>query len=230
MDEAEFDQHALGYVEQHRANIALTGEEPSFFAEYKIRLLADWLLPPGAERIVDFGSGIGNSIPHFRRYFKDANITCADISQKSLDVASRRFPGPEKTLKITKAGIPAPDRSFDAAFSACVFHHIPPSEHAFWLKELHRIVRPGGLIAIFEHNPLNPLTQRAVRTCPFDENAILIPAKNLAAACETAGLDVAKTRYHIFFPRFAAGLRGLEPLLDWLPIGAQYSVLSRRSL
>lgn len=226
MDEAEFDRYALTYAEQHRKNIALTGEEPEFFAEYKIRLFADWLKPTPS-RLLDFGSGIGNSIPHFRKYFDRTQIACADISQKSLDVSSRRFPGSEEILKISNAGIPAPDGSFDAAFSACVFHHIPPSEHLFWLKELNRVVRPGGAIVIFEHNPLNPLTQRAVSTCPFDENAILIRAGKLEAVCEASGLDVAKTRYHVFFPKFVAGLRGLEPLLAWAPIGAQYSVFSR---
>ena len=82
MDEAEFDKYALAYEDQHRANIAITGEEPSYFAKYKIRLFSEWATPkPG--RIVDFGSGIGNSIPHFRNYFAGSALTCADISQKS---------------------------------------------------------------------------------------------------------------------------------------------------
>jgi SAM-dependent methyltransferase len=227
MDEAEFDRYALTYEEQHRKNIEVTGEDPAFFAEYKIRLFSEWTgLTSG--KIIDFGSGIGNSIPHFRTYFDRFAVTCSDISQKSLDYSSRMYPGPETPLKITPAGIPAPDKSFDAAFSACVFHHIPHSEHVFWLKELHRVVRPGGMIAIFEHNPLNPLTQRAVSTCPFDENAHLVPAGQLESEYRSAGWEVLKRRYHIFFPKFAASLRGLEPYMAWMPAGAQYSVLGRR--
>jgi hypothetical protein len=41
MDEAEFDKYALAYEDQHRANIAITGEEPSYFAEYKVRLFSE---------------------------------------------------------------------------------------------------------------------------------------------------------------------------------------------
>src|SRR5208337_4095878 len=206
MDEAEFDRYALTYAEQHRKNIEISGERPDFFSEYKVRLFAEWTrLATG--RILDFGSGIGASIPHFRRYFGGAQLACSDLSQVSLDMASHRFPGPETMLKVTADGIPVPDRTFDAAFSACVFHHISPTEHTFWLKELHRVIRPGGAIAIFEHNSLNPLAQRAVRTCPFDANAILITSGRLEARCREAGWEVLRRRYHLFFPRFAAGLR-----------------------
>ncbi|HEV3044900.1 MAG TPA: class I SAM-dependent methyltransferase [Roseiarcus sp.] len=232
MEEAEFDRHALAYEEQHRRNIALSGEDPSYFAEYKIRLFSEWAASSLGQalqgKVLDFGAGIGNSIPYFRKYFGESELTCSDISQKSLDFASKRFPGPEHMLKINQDGIPAPDASFDAVFSACVLHHIPHSEHEFWLKELRRVVRPGGAIAIFEHNPFNPLTRRAVSTCPFDENARLLRAGQLAASYRAAGWQVLRTRYHIFFPRFAAGLRNLESLMHWMPVGAQYSVSGRR--
>jgi ubiquinone/menaquinone biosynthesis C-methylase UbiE len=227
MDEAEFDKHALAYEDQLRENIAITGEDPTFFAEYKIKLFSKWAQSK-PRSVMDFGSGIGNSIPYFRKHFAESEITCADVSQKSLAYASRRFPGRERSLIITQEGIPAADQSFDAAFSACVFHHIPHEEHGFWLKELIRVVRPGGTIAIFEHNPFNPLTVYAVSTCPFDQNARLVRAHSLQARCRKAGWQVLRTSYHVFFPRFAAALRVVEPLIGWMPLGAQYSVLAKR--
>jgi hypothetical protein len=78
-------------------------------------------------------------------------------------------------------------RDVSRAFSACVFHHIPHGEHWGWLRELYRVVRPGGLLSVFEHNPLNPLTLHAVNTCPFDLNARLIQAGQLARQCRAAG-------------------------------------------
>lgn len=227
MDEAEFDSYAVAYEEQHRSNIALTGEDPSYFSEYKIKLFSD-LVSKNMYNIIDFGAGIGNSIPYFRKYLATVVVTCSDISQKSLDYASRRYPGPEQKLKICREGIPAADAFYDAVFSACVFHHIPHSEHEFWLRELLRVVRPGGTITIFEHNPFNPLTRRAVKTCPFDEKAVLVRPRQLEAAFRRAGWQPLKTRYHIFFPRFAAVLRRFEPSMAWLPLGAQYSVYGQK--
>lgn len=53
-----------------------------------------------SKRIFDFGSGIGNSIPWLRKYFKNAQLICADISSKSIEVSKKRFPGNEMYSKI----------------------------------------------------------------------------------------------------------------------------------
>ncbi len=227
MDRAEFDQFADEYLAQHRSNIAVTGEDPEFFAEYKIAVVQG-LLADAPRRIVDFGSGIGASMPFFRKYFPAAALTCADASPRSLELAAARFPGGAAFAEVADNAVPAADASFDLAFSACVFHHIDHDEHVHWLGELHRVTAPGGHLAIFEHNPWNPLTVRAVNTCPFDINARLIRASQLVKAAKAAGWQSPQIRYHIFFPRALAALRGLEPSLAWLPLGGQYSLIARK--
>lgn len=227
VDNAEFDVFADEYDQQHRANIAVTGEGPEYFAEYKIRVFRD-MVPASAKEILDFGSGTGNSIPYFVKYFKECHLTGIDVSQRSLDIAEERFPGLATGVKMSGSQIPSADNMFDAAFSACVFHHIDHAEHLSWLQELRRVVRPGGKLAIFEHNPLNPLTVRAVNTCPFDINAKLIFGRNFAALFREAGWKNVKINYHVFFPRVLASLRPLEPKLAWLPLGGQYSVSAEK--
>jgi SAM-dependent methyltransferase len=226
MDSAEFDRFADEYDAQHRANIAITGESPDYFAAYKIAEFAGFSpeRQVGPLRILDFGSGTGNALPFFRQYFPGARLTCADPSSRSIAMSRQRFPGSEEYSIIEGREIQHDAASFDMAFSACVFHHIPPREHAHWLVELLRVIRPGGLLTIFEHNPLNPLTVRAVNTCPFDENAILIRAKTLLRSLGDAGWASPLLRYHVFFPRPLAKLRPLEKHLGWAPLGAQYSV------
>ncbi|SEC60958.1 Methyltransferase domain-containing protein [Rhizobiales bacterium GAS191] len=230
MDVSEFDQFADEYYEQHRAVIRITGEEPDYFAEYKIRVFHEWtgLLGVSGNDILDFGSGIGNSVPHFRTYFPGAKLTCSDVSRRSLDLAESRFPGPKRSVQIEGDRIPSPDGAFDAAFSACVFHHIPHDQHRTWLDELYRVTRPGGILAIFEHNPLNPLTVRAVNSCPFDVNAHLIRARDLAAGFRRSGWEKLNISYHVFFPRALAALRPFERRLSRLPLGAQYSIVATK--
>jgi ubiquinone/menaquinone biosynthesis C-methylase UbiE len=230
VDAAEFDQFADEYTEMHRANIAITGEAPEYFAEYKIRLLKDFAAGAtiAPDRVLDFGSGIGNSMPYFARYFPASRLTCADLSQRSLAVGDARFPGLGQTALIEANAIPSADDAFDVAFSACVFHHIPHEEHVHWLRELRRVTRGGGMLSVFEHNPLNPLTVRAVNTCPFDANARLLRARLLAERFRLGGWRDIEVRYHLFFPRKLAALRSLEPHLTKLPVGAQYSVSARK--
>lgn len=230
MDSAEFDSFADEYYQQHIDNIAITGEAPEYFAEYKIKVLRDVILrmSVASARILDFGSGIGNSIPHVRRLLPNSVLTCADVSQRSLEVSETRFPSLGRNLLIKGERIPVDDNSFDVTFSACVFHHIPHDEHVHWLSELFRVTRRGGVITVFEHNPLNPLTLRAVNTCPFDANARLIRASKFAESYRKAGWQNPDVRYHIFFPRAFSALRVLEPHLSWAPIGAQYSIVAEK--
>jgi ubiquinone/menaquinone biosynthesis C-methylase UbiE len=226
MDTAEFDRFADEYDQTLAEHITASGENPEFFHDYKVKALSQMVkernLRP--DSILDFGSGIGNSIPFFRRYFSDARLAGADVSQRSLEIAEARFPGVASGLRIEDQRIPAEDNSFDLTFSACVFHHIPHEEHVYWLRELLRVTRTGGMLGIFEHNPLNPLTVRVVNSCPFDGNARLIRAKQLVKSYRDSGWTNIKVHYHVFFPHALAGLRVLEPYLSSVPLGGQYSV------
>jgi ubiquinone/menaquinone biosynthesis C-methylase UbiE len=230
MDETEFDLVAENYYQQHKDNISITGESPEFFSEYKIgelkRIAESSAI--SVSSICDFGSGIGNSIAYFQAHFPDAALTSADVSRKSLELSRLRFPNSGDHVLIEGNRIPVGDESFDITFSACVFHHIAVEEHLIWLRELYRITRPGGLMAIFEHNPFNPLTVRAVNTCPFDVNAKLIYARELKAKILDAGWSSPSIQYNVFFPRMLAPLRPLELYLQWLPLGAQYVAHARK--
>jgi len=106
--------------------------------------------------------------------------------------------------------IPFETGTFDVAFAACVFHHIDAEQQAGLLRELRRVLRTGGALIVFEHNPLNPLTLHAVNTCPFDESATLVPAATMMRRIRSAG-----------FAR-------LERFLAWCPLGAQYSVFATK--
>jgi hypothetical protein len=81
---------------------------------------------------------------------------------------------------------------------------------------------------VFEHNPYNPLTVHAVKTCPFDANAVLIPARALLQHMKQAGFSTLVRRYRLFFPGPLRALRHLERRLAWLPLGAQYYVAARK--
>lgn len=222
----EFDQYADDYLSLHEKNIALSGESPEYFSMYKVVETARLLKETKISSILDFGCGIGSSMPHFQQCFPGVKLVCADVSERSLDIAMSRFPNFGEPLLITNELIEVPNAAIDLVFTACTFHHIPEKEHLHWLTELRRITRVGGVLALFEHNPLNPLTIRAVNTCPFDINARLLRAKTLRKTVLKAGWQHVVIRYHMFFPHFLAVARPFERSLSWLPIGAQYSIVA----
>jgi SAM-dependent methyltransferase len=227
MKEAEFDKFADEYHALLSQSIRASGEDPAFFAEYKVRDVAGILkAAPGASagglRILDFGSGSGNSTGFFRTYFPSADIVCLDVSRKSLGLAQRRLGAAARFVCFDGGTIPFAEGSFDVVFTACVFHHIPADSHVPLLSEIRRVLRPGGSLFLFEHNPLNPLTRQAVDACAFDEDAVLIRAPEMRRRVRAGGFAAVRIAYRIFFPRALAALRPLERFLASVPIGAQY--------
>lgn len=231
MNNSEFDRFADIYRDEHAKNIKFSGESPEFFAEYKIIDLKKMIISMGIEalKILDFGSGIGNSIPHFRKLFPESMIFCADVSSRSLDLSKTRFPGNEHYIHIDGNTIPIADGSLDVVFTACVFHHIPLVEHEHWLCELNRVLRPGGLVVVYEHNPYNPITNYLVNKCPLDQDAVLISPEVMKNLFANVGFCNIKVRYRIFFPATLRFFRPLERYMEKIFYGAQYYVAAQKS-
>lgn len=225
MDEQEFDRFAEEYTKLHQQSIRLTGEDVDFFAAYKVQDMREvWVGAKDCEPrdILDFGGGVGASAPHLSRLFPEAQITIADVSHRSLEIAEKRDVARVGTRHFDGKTLPLEDASFDMALAACVFHHIDHDAHVALMAEIRRVLRPGGRLMLFEHNPWNPLTRHAVNTCPFDENAELITAPELKRRMEAAHFTAVSTAYRIFFPNLLRRLRPLEAYMTWLPLGAQY--------
>jgi len=233
MDETEFDKFAEEYRALHADNIRMSGEGPEYFAEYKIVDIAAELARERAavpNTVLDFGAGVGYSVPFFSRHLPTARVTCLDVSQKSLDMGAAKHGAVAEFRHFDGARIPYADGAFDLAVASCVFHHIAHAEHVALLAEIRRVLAPGGRLFVFEHNPLNPLTRYVVNTCVFDEHAELVWAPTMRHRVLEAGFAAAHVRYRIFFPRALRGLRPLETALTWLPLGAQYCVVASKSL
>ncbi|MHB1271815.1 MAG: class I SAM-dependent methyltransferase [Rhodanobacter sp.] len=174
--------------------------------------------------LLDFGCGIGNSIRPLRHAFPGAQLHGADPSGESILLAIESHAHEATFRTIDDAALPYPDDSFDIVQAACVFHHIRPDERSAWMREIGRVLKPGGSVFVFEHNVLNPLTVKAVNDCPFDEDAVLLPRRELLRLAHAAGFRDVRARYIVFFPRQLAFLRPLEPRMGWIPFGAQYVV------
>lgn len=231
MDQAEFDQHAEEYDAMLRATIQTSGEGPEFFARYKIEDMAIVWEQHNAtkpvRKVLDFGGGIGASGPYIAEFFPQADITLADVSERSLEIAARREVPRMTTLLFDGVTLPIEDGSVDMVIAACVFHHIPEEQHVALMAEIRRVLSPEGLFFIFEHNPWNPLTRKAVNNCPFDENAVLIKGPEMRRRMATAGFANVDIAWRIFIPGMLRKLRPIERWLEWLPLGAQYRAVGK---
>ena len=121
---------------------------------------------------------------------------------------------------------PYGDGAFDLVFAICVLHHVEPAARLDFVQELVRVTRPGGVVAVFEHNPLNPLTRLVVSRCAFDEGVVLVRRRALERLLVGPATDEVTSRYILFTPWKAT--RGLERPLGRVPLGAQYVTYAAR--
>ena len=219
----KFDGYARDYEDLHKASVAASGEDPAYFHDYKIDCLRRRGLCRGP--LLDYGCGTGNLTERLARAAGEVGeIHGFDPSTESL--AEARARAPSAVLHDDPRALPR--EHFATAVLSGVLHHVAPPERAGVLETVRSTLRPGGAIVVFEHNPLNPVTRRAVAACPFDDDAILLWPWEARRLLVRAGFTDVSLEYIVFFPKALAFLRPLEPRLRRVALGAQQMLVGRR--
>ncbi len=139
--------------------------------------------------ILEVGVGTGKN---FGFYPEHARITAIDFSPKMLEQAQRKRERKQVSVDLDLMDVQRlyyADNSFDTVVASFVFCSVPRPRKG--LKELYRVLRPGGQLLLLEHvlssnkfmamlmNLLNPLvvrlvganinrqTVKNVQACPF---------------------------------------------------------------
>jgi SAM-dependent methyltransferase len=231
----EFDSFKKTYRSDIDNAIAFSGQKHDFYtrvkADYLVALLNDFRNSAGAAnrdrvRILDIGCGHGLVHPYLLQATPWIDLSGIDMAATVIDEARAQNPGVDYS-SYDGGRLPYPDDHFDAAFAIAVMHHVPPEQWDAFLTEMKRVVRPGGIMAIFEHNPFNPLTRWIVNTCPIDENAVLLSRRLLHNLVTKAGFDSVDGQYILFLPFDGRSFRAFDRMMSWCPLGAQYFVQAR---
>jgi len=222
------DAYRDSYRRTVEGSVAFSGLRYDYFLRSKAALLRQLfaeLLPATTPRLLDVGCGVGALHPLLAPHV--AELQGTDISPACLDQARQDNPH-ARYQAYDGARLPYDDGTFDVALTVCVLHHVPPSGRAAFAAELARVVRPGGLACVIEHNPLNPLTRLSVMRCPFDADAVLLGRGESESLLRGAGLGDVRSRYFVFVPSTAGWALRIERSLGWAPLGAQYVTVARR--
>ncbi len=226
---SEFDSYAGNYEEALERGIAVSGEDASFFARGRIAWLATCLRARkvSVKRVLDFGCGVGNATPFLFELLNVETVIGVDPSEESLEVARRRHHHLEVDYRLTHDY--RPDGSADLVYCNGVFHHISEAERPSAMEYVSDCLRPGGLFAFWENNPWSPAARLVMSRIPFDRDAVMVWPKEAQSLARRAGLEPRSTDFLFIFPRPLGFLRGLEPALRKLPLGAQYQVLAEKA-
>lgn len=195
---------------------------PPHVAEHYLRkrvALVRALMPAG--RLLDVGCGTGRLAA--RLVELGYSLTGVDISHGML----RRMARLTTAAPVAAYGyaLPFADDVFDGALTIATLHHIAdPARVTRTIQEMVRVVRPGGVTLIWDHNPGNPywplLMRRVIQDIGIER---LIPLDELLAALRPLPVRELRVWRLGFVPDFTppplvGAAAALERLLESLPL------------
>ena len=144
----------------------------SYWRTAEFSYVWEQLAPVPKMRVLDLGSP--KELALFLARDVNCEIVAVDILESAVEL-SRRYAvatgcdgsGPGRVRSEVQDGraLPYEDNSFDAAFSVSVLEHIPDNGDSLALRELVRVVRPGGVIVVttpFDLQHRDTFVQRTV--------------------------------------------------------------------
>lgn len=219
----EFDEYAENYREIHNQNIAASGADSLYFAEHKVLQLCKQ--EPDVNRVLlDVGCGDGATELFLSENFPSWTLYGVDVSGHSITAAINRHIPHAAFQHYDGNTLPYEDETIDIVFVAAVLHHVDFSLHKKFMQEIYRVMKRGGRLYLFEHNPWNPVTRYFVNTCTFDKDAKLLYPHYTNKLLRSFSFGAISKKFILFFPRkgIFSKLIGTEKYLSWLPLGGQY--------
>ncbi|GIF39053.1 class I SAM-dependent methyltransferase [Actinoplanes xinjiangensis] len=163
------------------------------------------------DRVLDVGTGIGTVAA--LACSRGARVTAVDAEPSMVEMARRRVPGAE-VRRATLPRLPFADGAFDVAVANFVINHVGDPVAA--VRELRRVVRPGGHVAVTIWPYPPPPAQRLWGTI-FDAAGVERPA------------DLPRVAPDRDFPRTADGLTALLGRAGLTDAGCETVVWNHRT-
>ena len=226
----EFDRFAEQYDELLKDPLRdRFASDSRFFVKRKLEVLLEFARASGLDTRratwLDVGCGKGQLLRDGRSYF--ARAMGCDVSAAMIAACQDL----EVVAQTEVDRLPFDDASLDWVTTVCLYHHVGRGDRARLTDEILRVLKPGGIFVVVEHNPFNPVVQLLVRRTPVDEHADLLTARTVRHMMRGAGLRVMATRYFLYVPeRLYPWGRKLEQALQRLPLGGQYAVFGRKAV
>jgi ubiquinone/menaquinone biosynthesis C-methylase UbiE len=227
---AEFDSYAHSYKELIREPIRdRFARDPLFFTERKWILLREYFKRRGLSSRkmswLDVGCGEGDLLRFGQGEF--GRVVGCDASAEMMQSAQ----GLEVRHQKSADRLPFGDEEFDLTTAVCVFHHVEPAHRRALILEMKRVLRPGGLICLIEHNAQNPVVRGMVSRIAVDVNAVLLKQRECHDLFESAGMRSLGTEFFLYLPEKLFRLFGqLEVFGRRIPLGGQYAAFGVKAL
>ena len=199
------------YIKKHINNIILA--KAGILKRGKISVFTGmtmWEDNP-AIRILDVGCGTGASLVDLKKMFgRKVEIYGVDVIKLQIDLAKEKIKQNGVHAEVAwydGEHLPFENNYFDAIYTSDVLGHV--TNAPAWLKELNRVLKSGGVLAMFSESKLgkhayvrNYLMKYGLNVDPHAEFHISLYSKSeLKSLLANAGFDIEKM-YNAFWASF----------------------------
>ena len=196
--DTEQRQHALYAAVAHEYDDVFPRHVAAHYIDKRTSLIKD-LLPFGG-LVLDVGCGTGQLAAAIAA--EGFDVFGVDLS--AAMVAKARTRGLQGTYAGVTTALPFADDSFDLALTVATLHHLEtPERVAATVSEMGRVVKSGGFVVLWDHNPSNPYWPILMKRVPQDSgDERLVPREELLRDIRASGLRAHRVLRSGFMPDF----------------------------
>ncbi len=101
-----------------------------------------------AERIMDFGCGTSRVLRYMVEFVDGPEFYGSEVFRESVEWGRTAFPEVIYIHQDSSPPLQLDSSFFDIIYAFSIFSHLSEEAHCLWLNELHRLLRPGGLLLL----------------------------------------------------------------------------------
>ncbi|MCX6270200.1 MAG: class I SAM-dependent methyltransferase [Bacteroidetes bacterium] len=99
--------------------------------------------------ILDWGCGPGRIIRHLPGILQPGcSYYGTDVNSESIQWCQKNLPAIQFSVNMLHPPLTYKEETFDLIYGISIFTHLSKSMHSSWIKELFRVLRPGGILLI----------------------------------------------------------------------------------
>jgi ubiquinone/menaquinone biosynthesis C-methylase UbiE len=195
----------------------------------KIKAINNFLKIENEEKILEIGIGTGIHAKYLLDFNKDKNFDFygIDISQDMLNEAKKRLGEGVRLIPMSGEGIKFGDDYFDKIYISGSLHHF--NDPGLGIREILRVLKPGGKFCIMEPNILFPTNFIASRTLPEEINMRLMNGSNFKkwlSRYDNVKYEITNFAYTPPFPKSLIGFYDIfDKIISKIPLLKRFSVM-----
>lgn len=169
------------------------------------------------DAVLDFGCGCGR-VARYWNSLQRVKVYGTDYNPRLVEWCRGNLPFAEFELNRLSPPLAHPDSQFDVVYAFSVFTHLTEELQLSWIKEMHRILKPGGHLLLSTHGEsyvhrLNPLEHARFESGELVvKNDVKSPGSNTCAAYHPLNYVRRSFTRHLDIVQFVPeGARGNPP-------------------